>query len=154
MQRLQIDASAAISSHSQPSEWQQTATVTQRQADRDGWIDGRPHMQTCLLINSRWRVDTLGSSLETSVMLAINLHAFQVGCPQPVTVGYWGQSTRPETCQHTFLSLVRLDFTRCPSRLHCYCVCVCVRQGIRTLHFDSDLQKVHLKGVWCCPLYN
>lgn len=86
---LQIVAPAAISAHSRSAEWQPTAPVMQRRADGDGWIDRRPHMRTCLLINSCWqRANTLGSSVEMSVMPAISLHAFQVGCPQPVTVGY------------------------------------------------------------------
>lgn len=126
---LQIEAPAAISPHSQSPEWQQTSTVMQRQEDRDGWIDRRLHMQTCLLINSCWqRANTLGSSVDTSVRLTISLHAFQVGCPQPVTVGYEGQPTRPVTCQNTFLSLVSLDSSWCQSRLLCYCMWQGLRQ--------------------------
>lgn len=72
-ERLQIEAPAAISAHSHSTEWQQTATVMQRRADRDGWIDRRLHMRTCLLINSCWqRANTLGSLVEMSVMLAIS----------------------------------------------------------------------------------
>lgn len=113
---------AAISAHSHSADWQQAATVTQRRTDRDGWIDRRMHTRPRLLINScRQRANTLGSSVEMSVMLAISLHAFQVGCPQPVTVGYQGKPTRSVTCQNTFLSLVRNDSTRCQSRLLCDC---------------------------------
>lgn len=89
--KIANEAPAAIPAHSHSSEWQQTTTVTQRWVDRDGWIDRRLHMRTRLLINSCWqRANTLGSLVEMSVMLAISLHAFQVGCPQPVTVGYQG----------------------------------------------------------------
>lgn len=78
----------AVWAQSHWTEGQQTAAVMASRADRDGRIDRRPHMQTCLLINSCWqRANTLGSLAETSVMLPISLHAFQVGCPQPVTVG-------------------------------------------------------------------
>lgn len=96
----------------------QAAIVTQRQADRDGWINRRLHMGTCLLINSCWQqADTLGSLVETSVMWAISLHEFQVGCPQPATVDYHGEPARFVTCQNPFLSLVGTDSARCHSRL-------------------------------------
>lgn len=123
MEGLQNEAPAAISAHNQSTEWQQTATVMQRRADRDGWIDRRLHMQTCLLINSCWQRATLWAHRWKcqSCWPLVCMH-FQVGCPQPVTVGYGGQPTRPGTCQNTSLSLVRIDSAWCQSGRLYYCM--------------------------------
>lgn len=169
---LQTESAAAISAQRWGSEWRQTATVMKRKRDRDGWIDSAPHMQTCLLINSCWqRANTLGSSVETSVTPAISLHAFQIGCPQPVTVGRRGQPTRPVTCQDTFLSLVRWDTSRCQSSLLHYCMWQRTRQAWFWQWWTTDgyeqLQRcttrrraaarntlfIHQYGSWTCEIW-
>lgn len=99
-------------------------------------------MGTRLLINSCWqRADTLGSSVEMSVMSAISLHEFQVGCPQPATVGYCGEPARSVTCQNTFLSLVRIHSARRQSRL------------LQTSVWDRTWRQAVIKNknthVWC-----
>lgn len=150
---LQIEAPAAISPHSQSTEWQQTTTVMQRQADRDGWIDRWLHMQTCLLINSCWQqANTLGSSVEMSVMLTISLHAFQVGCPQPVTVGVLRPAHKAHNMPKHFFITCQIGFQQMSVQTS---LLLYVTRTKAVLIFDSDEQIMYesrkqLKWVLSC----